>query len=188
MRQGDFVLGPVSLQVDAGERIGITGPNGAGKSTLLRLLLGRQEPDGGRASLGANVAIGEIDQARAEFSGSDRLVDRFEARVPTWSTADARTLLAKFGLRADHVERSVDELSPGERTRAGLALLQACGTNVLVLDEPTNHLDLAAIEQLEQALETYDGALLLVTHDRRMLQNVRLDRSWVVDNGRVVEL
>ncbi|ALR13698.1 heme ABC transporter ATP-binding protein [Mycobacteroides saopaulense] len=188
VRQGDFVLGPVSLQVDAGERIGITGPNGAGKSTLLRLLLGRQQPDEGRASLGANVAIGEIDQARADFAGSERLVDRFEQRVPSWSTADVRTLLAKFGLRADHVERAVDELSPGERTRAGLALLQACGTNVLVLDEPTNHLDLAAIEQLEQALETYDGALLLVTHDRRMLQNVRLDRSWVVENGRVAEL
>jgi len=86
------------------------------------------------------------------------------------------------------VEREVDALSPGERTRAGLALLQACGTNVLVLDEPTNHLDLAAIEQLEQALESYEGALLLVTHDRRMLQNVRLDRSWVVENGRVTEL
>ena len=188
VRQGDFILGPVSLQVDAGERIGITGPNGAGKSTLLRLLLGRQDPDEGRASLGANVAIGEVDQARVEFSGPGRLVDRFEARLPTWSTADVRTLLAKFGLRADHVERSVDQLSPGERTRAGLALLQARGTNVLVLDEPTNHLDLAAIEQLEQALGSYDGALLLVTHDRRMLQNVRLDRSWVVDNGRVVEL
>lgn len=188
VRQGDFVLGPVSLQVDAGERIGITGPNGAGKSTLLRLLLGRQQPDEGRASMGANVAIGEIDQARADFTGTDRLVDRFEQRVPAWSTADVRTLLAKFGLRADHVERTVDELSPGERTRAGLALLQACGTNVLVLDEPTNHLDLAAIEQLEEALESYDGALLLVTHDRRMLQNVRLDRSWMVDNGRVTEL
>ncbi|MDM2401329.1 ABC-F family ATP-binding cassette domain-containing protein [Mycobacteroides abscessus] len=187
VRQGEFVLGPVSLQVDAGERIGITGPNGAGKSTLLRLLLGRQQPDEGRASLGANVAIGEIDQARADFTGTDRLVDRFEQRVPAWSTADARTLLAKFGLRADHVERTVDELSPGERTRAGLALLQACGTNVLVLDEPTNHLDLAAIEQLEQALETYDGALLLVTHDRRMLQNVRLDRAWAVDKGCVTE-
>jgi ATPase subunit of ABC transporter with duplicated ATPase domains len=188
VRQGEFVLGPVSVQVDAGERIGITGPNGAGKSTLLRLLLGRQQPDEGRASLGANVAIGEIDQARAEFSGPGRLVDRFEQRVPTWPTADVRTLLAKFGLRADHVERAVDDLSPGERTRAGLALLQACGTNVLVLDEPTNHLDLAAIEQLEEALETYTGALLLVTHDRRMLQNVRLDRSWLVDNGQVSEL
>jgi ATPase subunit of ABC transporter with duplicated ATPase domains len=188
VRQGDFVLGPVSLQVDARERIGITGPNGAGKSTLLRLLLGRQRPDEGRASLGANVAIGEIDQARADFTGAGRLIDRFEQRVPSWSTADVRTLLAKFGLRADHVERAVDQLSPGERTRAGLALLQARGTNVLVLDEPTNHLDLAAIEQLEQALETYDGALLLVTHDRRMLQNVRLDRSWLVGNGRVADL
>jgi ATPase subunit of ABC transporter with duplicated ATPase domains len=188
VRQGEFVLGPVSLQIDAGERIGITGPNGAGKSTLLRLLLGRTQPDEGRASLGANVAIGEIDQARADFTGSGRLVDRFEERVPSWSTADVRTLLAKFGLRADHVERAVDDLSPGERTRAGLALLQAVGTNVLVLDEPTNHLDLPAIEQLEQALETYDGALLLVTHDRRMLQNVRLDRSWLVDDGRVTEV
>lgn len=188
VRQGDFVLGPVSLQVDAGERIGITGPNGAGKSTLLRLLLGRQQPDEGRASLGTNVAIGEIDQARADFTGDSRLVDRFEQFVPSWTTADVRTLLAKFGLRADHVERTVDELSPGERTRAGLALLQARGTNVLVLDEPTNHLDLPAIEQLEQALETYDGALLLVTHDRRMLQNVRLDRSWLVEGGRVTEL
>jgi ATPase subunit of ABC transporter with duplicated ATPase domains len=188
VRQGEFVLGPVSVQVDAGERIGITGPNGAGKSTLLRLLLGRQRPDEGRASLGANVAIGEIDQARADFTGPGVLVDRFEQRVPSWSTADVRTLLAKFGLRADHVERAVDELSPGERTRAGLALLQAEGTNVLVLDEPTNHLDLAAIEQLERALETYAGALLLVTHDRRMLQNVRLDRKWLVDDGRVAEL
>ena len=188
VRQGDFVLGPVSLQVDAGERIGITGPNGAGKSTLLRLLLGQQQPDEGRASLGTNVAVGEIDQARADFTGDSRLVDRFEQFVPSWTTADVRTLLAKFGLRADHVERTVDELSPGERTRAGLALLQARGTNVLVLDEPTNHLDLPAIEQLEQALESYDGALLLVTHDRRMLQNVRLDRSWLVEGGRVTEL
>ncbi len=188
VRQGDFVLGPVSLQVDAGERIGITGPNGSGKSTLLRLLLGRRQADEGRASLGANVAIGEIDQARAEFTGPERLVDRFEQKVPAWTTADVRTLLAKFGLRADHVERSVDELSPGERTRAGLALLQARGTNVLVLDEPTNHLDLPAIEQLEQALESYDGALLLVTHDRRMLKNVRVDRSWAVDNGQVSEV
>ena len=187
VRQGDFVLGPVSLQVDAGERIGITGPNGAGKSTLLRLLLGRLAPDEGRASLGASVAVGEIDQARAEFAGTARLVDRFEQQVPTWSTADVRTLLAKFGLGADHVERPVDDLSPGERTRAGLALLQARGTNVLVLDEPTNHLDLPAIEQLESALDSYDGALLLVTHDRRMLANVRLDRTWLVDNGRVVE-
>ncbi|WP_395309136.1 ABC-F family ATP-binding cassette domain-containing protein [Mycobacterium sp. AMU20-3851] len=187
VRQGDFVLGPLSLQVAAGERIGITGPNGAGKSTLLATLLGRRVPDSGRAGLGASVAIGEIDQARAEFAGPGRLVDRFERFVPDWPTAEVRTLLAKFGLTADHVERAVEELSPGERTRAGLALLQARGVNVLVLDEPTNHLDLPAIEQLEQALESYDGALLLVTHDRRMLQNVRLDRTWRVEKGQVIE-
>ncbi|GAB2978955.1 ABC-F family ATP-binding cassette domain-containing protein [Frigoribacterium salinisoli] len=185
--RGSFVLGPVSLQVAAGDRIGITGPNGAGKSTLLRLLLGRLAPDQGTASLGSSVAIGEIDQARAVLAGGRPLADAFEAQVPDWPQAEVRTLLAKFGLRADHVGRPVDELSPGERTRAGLALLQARGVNVLVLDEPTNHLDLVAIEQLEQALEGYEGTLLLVTHDRRMLETVRLDRHWHVEGGSVTE-
>ncbi|MGN6408160.1 MAG: ABC-F family ATP-binding cassette domain-containing protein [Curtobacterium sp.] len=185
--QGDFTLGPVSLQVDGGDRIGITGPNGAGKSTLLRALLGKQAPTTGTASLGSSVAVGEIDQARAAFTGDQPLADAFEAIVPEYTTADVRTLLAKFGLKADHVGRPANALSPGERTRAGLALLQARGVNVLVLDEPTNHLDLAAIEQLEQALDSYDGTLLLVTHDRRMLETVRLDRQWRVEAGSVTE-
>ncbi|MET3450260.1 ABC-F family ATP-binding cassette domain-containing protein [Curtobacterium sp. 1544] len=185
--QGDFTLGPVSLQVDGGDRIGITGPNGAGKSTLLRALLGKQAPTTGTASLGSNVAIGEIDQARAAFTGDQPLAAAFEAIVPEYTTADVRTLLAKFGLKADHVGRPASALSPGERTRAGLALLQARGVNVLVLDEPTNHLDLVAIEQLEEALESYEGTLLLVTHDRRMLETVRLDRQWRVEDGRVTE-
>jgi len=187
-RQGGFALGPVSLQVNAGERIGITGPNGAGKSTLLRALLGRQNADEGTASLGASVKIGEIDQARSLLAGTTPLATAFEALVPDWPVAEVRTLLAKFGLKADHVNRPVDELSPGERTRAGLAVLQARGINLLVLDEPTNHLDLAAIEQLEQALESYEGTLLLVTHDRRMLANVHTDRHWRVEAGQVTEL
>jgi ATPase subunit of ABC transporter with duplicated ATPase domains len=187
-RQGGFTLGPVSLQVNAGERIGITGPNGAGKSTLLRALLGRQAADAGTASLGASVRVGEIDQARSLLAGPTPLATAFEALVPDWPIAEVRTLLAKFGLKADHVNRPVDELSPGERTRAGLALLQARGINLLVLDEPTNHLDLAAIEQLEQAIDGYEGTLLLVTHDRRMLANVRTDRHWRVEAGRVAEL
>jgi len=187
-RQGDFTLGPVSLQVDAGERIGITGPNGAGKSTLLRGILGRQTPDDGTASLGASVAIGEIDQARSLLVGGRPLAETFEGFVPELNSGEVRTLLAKFGLKADHVTRPVDGLSPGERTRAGLALLQARGVNVLVLDEPTNHLDLPAIEQLEQALESYTGTLLLVTHDRRMLAAVETDRRWHVESGVVTEL
>jgi len=187
-RQGDFTLGPVSLQVNAGERIGITGPNGAGKSTLLRGILGRQAPDEGSASLGASVEIGEIDQARSLFVGERALAETFEGFVPEMNAGEVRTLLAKFGLKADHVTRAVDGLSPGERTRAGLALLQARGVNVLVLDEPTNHLDLPAIEQLEQALESYTGTLLLVTHDRRMLAAVQTDRRWRVEAGQVTEL
>ncbi|GAA2224394.1 ABC-F family ATP-binding cassette domain-containing protein [Herbiconiux moechotypicola] len=189
VRQGGFTLGPVTLQVDAGDRIGITGPNGAGKSTLLRLLLGRVPPESvsGSASLGASVAVGEIDQARAVLAGSSSLLDALSAQLPDLPAAEVRTLLAKFGLKADHVGRAVDELSPGERTRAGLALLQARGVNVLVLDEPTNHLDLPAIEQLEQALDSYTGTLLLVTHDRRMLETVHLTRRWHVAGGRVTE-
>jgi ATPase subunit of ABC transporter with duplicated ATPase domains len=154
---------------------------------LLRLLLGRVTPSSGMASVGASVAIGEIDQARAVLAGSATLSDSFEAQVPDWPVAEVRTLLAKFGLKADHVSRPVDELSPGERTRAGLALLQARGVNLLVLDEPTNHLDLVAIEQLEEALESYTGTLLLVTHDRRMLSTVRLNRHWHVEAGQVTE-
>lgn len=187
IRRGSFTLGPVSLQVNAGERIGITGPNGAGKSTLLRLLLGRQPSDEGTASLGASVQIGEIDQARSLLVGSQPLAASFEALVPEMAAGEVRTLLAKFGLKADHVNRPVDALSPGERTRAGLALLQARGVNVLVLDEPTNHLDLPAIEQLEQALASYQGTLLLVTHDRRMLATVQTDRHWRVESGQVTE-
>ncbi|WP_081747427.1 ABC-F family ATP-binding cassette domain-containing protein, partial [Arthrobacter sp. Br18] len=183
--QGGFTLGPVSLQLNAGERIGITGPNGAGKSTLLRLLLGHQEPDAGTASLGSNVAVGEIDQARGQLAEDLPLGDAFEAAVPDLAQAGVRTLLAKFALKADQVGAVVGSLSPGERTRAGLALLQARGVNLLVLDEPTNHLDLPAIEQLEDALESYTGALLLVTHDRRLLANVRLDARWEVDGGQV---
>ena len=133
------------------------------------------------------MRIGEVDQARSLLAGPQPLATTVEALVPDQSAAEVRTLLAKFGLRAEHVNRPVDELSPGERTRAGLALLQARGVNLLVLDEPTNHLDLEAIEQLEQALESYDGALLLVTHDRRMLSAVRTDRRWNVDVGRVTE-
>ena len=185
VRRGDFTLGPVSLQVDAGARIGITGPNGAGKTTLLGLLLGDLAPDTGSASLGASVAIGVIDQARSGLREDLSLADAFGEAVPDLTPADRRTMLAKFGLRADQVTSLVSRLSPGERTRAAMALLQARGVNLLVLDEPTNHLDLPAIEQLEEALGSYDGALLLVSHDRRLLAQVSLDERWHVEDGRV---
>jgi ATPase subunit of ABC transporter with duplicated ATPase domains len=187
VRRGRFTLGPVQLQVDWGDRLVVTGANGSGKSTLLAALLGRLTPDQGEARLGPGVRVGEIDQARAAFDSPTPLIAAFASHVPEWPDADVRTLLAKFGLGAEHVLRPTSSLSPGERTRAGLALLQAVGVNLLVLDEPTTHLDLPAIEQLESALESFDGTLVLVTHDRRMLESVRHTRRLVVDAGRVSE-
>ena len=183
--RGTFTLGPVSLQVDVGDRVGVTGPNGAGKTTLLRLLTEQLDPDTGRAGLGASVLVGEIDQARTGLPDGTALGAAVELALPDLTPAEVRTLLAKFGLRADQVASRVGSLSPGERTRAAMALLQARGVNLLVLDEPTNHLDLPAIEQLESALEAYDGTLLLVSHDRRLLENVRLDQRWHVEDGQV---
>ncbi|SDP28876.1 ABC-F family ATP-binding cassette domain-containing protein [Actinacidiphila guanduensis] len=187
VRRGDFVLGPVDLQVDWADRIAITGANGSGKSTLLAAMLGRTAVDEGSAALGPGVLVGEVDQARGLFRGPEPLLDAFRAPAPDLEPADIRTLLAKFGLKAGHVLRPAATLSPGERTRAALALLQARGVNLLVLDEPTNHLDLPAIEQLESALASYPGTLLLVTHDRRMLDAVHTTRRIEVEDGRVTE-
>jgi ATPase subunit of ABC transporter with duplicated ATPase domains len=185
VRPGGFTLGPVDLQIDWADRVAITGANGSGKTTLLAALLGRIPLDEGHAALGPGVVVGEVGQARDLFLGSEPLIDAFGAAAPDMTPADIRTLLAKFGLRAAHVLRSAGTLSPGERTRAALALLQARGVNLLVLDEPTNHLDLPAIEQLESALAAYPGTLLLVTHDRRMLDAVPTNRRIEVDEGRV---
>ncbi|WP_030297441.1 ABC-F family ATP-binding cassette domain-containing protein [Streptomyces katrae] len=188
VRRGDFTFGPASLQIDWADRVAITGANGAGKSTLLAVLLGRLAPDSGAATLGSGVLIGEVDQARGLFLGDEPLLEAFCAAVPDTEPAEVRTLLAKFGLKAVHVLRPAATLSPGERTRAALALLQGRGVNLLVLDEPTNHLDLPAIEQLESALEAYEGTLLLVTHDRRMLDAVHVTRRLEVVDGKVTEL
>ena len=187
VRRGEFTLGPVSLQIDWADRVAITGMNGSGKTTLLGALLGRIPLDEGYASLGPGVVVGEVDQARAVFQSGEPLIEVFGAAVPQLVTAEVRTLLAKFGLRAAHVMRPAQTLSPGERTRAALALLQARGVNLLVLDEPTNHLDLPAIEQLESALEAYPGTLLLVTHDRRMLETVTINRWIDVAEGQITQ-
>ncbi|WTO34056.1 ATP-binding cassette domain-containing protein [Streptomyces achromogenes] len=187
VRRAGFTLGPVSLQVDWADRIAVTGANGAGKSTLLGALLGRIALDSGHAALGSGVLVGEVDQARRLFHGPETLLDAFRAAVPDTEPVEVRTLLAKFGLKSDHVLRPAETLSPGERTRAALALLQGRGVNLLVLDEPTNHLDLPAIEQLESALDAYEGTLLLVTHDRRMLDAVRVTRRLEVADGKVTE-
>jgi ATPase subunit of ABC transporter with duplicated ATPase domains len=185
VRRGDWRLGPVDLEVHWADRLAVVGPNGSGKTTLLGALLGRVPLDEGTRWFGPGVVPGEVGQERRRFSDGRRgLLEVFCDAVPTLTRPQARSLMAKFGLGADHVLRPSASLSPGERTRAELALLAARGTNCLVLDEPTNHLDLPAIEQLEQALGQWEGTLLLVTHDRRLLEAVEVtERVELVDGA-----
>ena len=175
VERGAFRLGPIDLDLGWGDRIAVTGPNGSGKTTLLDALLGLVPLSEGRRWIGPGAVLGRLEQGRGEFTRGELLAD-FVA-LSGLSPEDARTLLAKVGLGADDVLRAGASLSPGERTRAVLALLTARGVNCLVLDEPTNHLDVAAIEELERALDGYDGTIVLVTHDRRFLERFRATRT-----------
>ncbi len=169
VERGGFSVGPVDLDLRRGERLAIVGPNGSGKTTLLRALLGELPLARGTRHVGPSTRFGVLEQDRALFDRDEPLLRPFGERTGLVEL-DARTLLAKFALGADELARPARSLSPGERTRATLALLAAQGANALVLDEPTNHLDLEAIEELEQALAGYEGTIVLVTHDRRFLE------------------
>jgi ATPase subunit of ABC transporter with duplicated ATPase domains len=183
--RGDWRLGPIDLEVGWADRIAIMGPNGGGKSTLLAALLGHLPLDAGRRWVGPAVRFGELDQRRRRLDPTTPLTLAFMAETGVL-TEEARSVLAKFGLTAEHAGRPVGQLSPGERTRAQLAALMVRQTNCLVLDEPTNHLDLPAIEQLEAALEDFAGTLLVVTHDRWLLETLRFDRTIEVGGGRIL--
>ena len=174
--RGSFRLGPIDLDLVPGERLAVTGRNGSGKTTLLEMLLGDQPLLEGRRTVGRRTVIGVLAQHRSGYASSDALLEAFQSRTGL-AHEPARTLLAKFGLGADHIGRACSTLSPGERTRAHLAELQFRRVNVLVLDEPTNHLDLEAVEQLELALGSYDGTLVVVSHDRRFLERVAPTRE-----------
>jgi ATPase subunit of ABC transporter with duplicated ATPase domains len=166
----------VDVDLAPGERLSIVGRNGAGKSTLLGMVLGDITLVTGTRRVGRRTVIGAIRQERAAYDGDVALVDEVVSRT-SLSSVDARTLLAKFGLGLDHVGRQGSSLSPGERTRAHLAELQARGVNLLILDEPTNHLDVEAVEQLETALAGFAGTLVVVSHDRRFLQRIAPTRE-----------
>ena len=187
VERGAYRLGPVDLEVAWADRLAVVGPNGAGKTTLIEALLGRLPLTEGQAYLGPGVVVGELGQRRDRFA-TERSLFKVVTEATGQPKSEVRSLLAKFGLGADHVSRPSEQLSPGERTRANLALFMAEGVNCLVLDEPTNHLDLVAIEQLEQALERFVGTVLLVSHDRAFLDRFRATRTIEVADGRVREV
>jgi ATPase subunit of ABC transporter with duplicated ATPase domains len=177
VRRGERRFGPWQLEIDVGDRLALVGPNGSGKTTLIDVLTGRRAVERGSVAVGPSVVIGELRQQRVEAASTGDLLGWFLAQSGQ-TTSEGRSLLAKFGLTAEHLERPPTSLSTGERTRAELALFQARGVNLMILDEPTNHLDLEAIEQLERALATYPGTLVIVSHDRRFLEHVELTRRF----------
>ena len=180
IERGDWRLGPVTLEVGARERVALVGRNGSGKTSLLHAALGRLPLAVGERYVGPGQRIGELDQLRSALASERPLVQAFRDRTGL-GESEARSALAKFGLEADHVARPPAALSPGERTRALLALLAAVEVTCLVLDEPTNHLDLEAIEQLEAALDAFDGTLVVVSHDRAFLDALHLTRTVDVE-------
>jgi ATP-binding cassette subfamily F protein 3 len=176
-----------SLEVERGDRIAFVGPNGAGKSTLLRLLLGMEQPDEGIARLGEHhVVPGYFEQNQAEALDLDRrVIDTLFEAVPDWTQTQVRSLLGSLGFSNDSVFKDVGHLSGGEKARLALALMLVRPCNLLVLDEPTNHLDIPAKQMLEEALRAYDGAALLVSHDRYFIGRVA-NRIVEVRDGELI--
>jgi ATPase subunit of ABC transporter with duplicated ATPase domains len=179
VERGSFRLGPITLDLVPGERLAVNGANGTGKTTLLQALLGELPLVSGRRRVGRSTRTGVLTQERTSYAGEACMLDEFVSRAGL-AAEPARTLLAKFGLGAEQSHRPSSALSPGERTRAQLAELQALRVNLLVLDEPTNHLDLEAVVQLESALSGYEGTLVVVSHDRRFLERLAPTRSMDV--------
>ena len=163
-----------NLEVERGDRIAFVGPNGAGKSTLLRLVMGLEQPEDGLACLGEHhVVAGYFEQNQAEALNLSRsVIDTLFEAVPDWTQTQVRSLLGSFGFSNDSVFKEVGKLSGGEKARLALALMLLTPCNLLVLDEPTNHLDIPAKQMLEDALMAYDGAALLVSHDRYFIARV----------------
>jgi len=172
------------LELRRGDRVGIVGPNGAGKTTLLRTIAGELPPLDGGLDLGRNVQLSYLAQLRDAPIPGATVLDAFLDEVPLTQAA-ARSHLARFLFRADDVFKEVSALSGGERSRLELALLFLLPSNLLLLDEPTNHLDIPAREALEAFMAGTDATLLVVSHDRRLLERV-CDSLWVVDDGLAV--
>jgi len=171
-------------QVHRGDRLGLIGPNGAGKSTLLRTLLGELTPADGRVRLGGSIRVAYYRQDLAQVPTDRTLYDVIADLRPAWERGQIQGHLGRFGFSGDEVQRRADSLSGGERARVALAMMMLARANLLILDEPTNHLDVESIEALEDAIERYDGTVMIVSHDRALLRALA-NRVWVLHDRHI---
>jgi ATP-binding cassette, subfamily F, member 3 len=178
---GRTLLSEANLEIEREEHVVLVGPNGAGKTTLIETLAGQREPAGGSVRTGHNVKIGYLSQHAETAAGSGSVLDA-AMRETGLTGPKARALLGGFLFSGNDVEKQLSDISGGEQRRLSLAILVASGANVLILDEPTNHLDIESREALEDALTEFEGAVLLVSHDRALLEAVG-SRTLVCENG-----
>ncbi len=179
---------PVTFSVSTGQRVGFFGLNGAGKSTLLRTLSGELEPISGLVQRNEDMVIGNLMQEHEDINRAKTPIQIFERRFGEEAEEKLRVLLHQFHFSMDLAETRIKYLSPGERVRVALSILVASGANTLFFDEPTNHLDLETIEALEEALEDFSGTVILVTHDRRFIEHMRLDTLFLLEKGNMEPL
>jgi len=180
---GRTLLDDFELWLERGEHVTLVGPNGSGKTTLINALTGARELDGGKLRRGHNVKLGVLSQHAEELTGGpNATVLEVTQRATGLKPNEARALLGRFLFGGEGADKPIDGLSGGERRRLSLAILVQSGANVLILDEPTNHLDLESREALEAALQAFPGSLLLISHDRALLDAVG-SRTIAVEDG-----
>ena len=181
-----MLLSDAEFNIQRGDKVAIIGPNGSGKTTLLRALLSAQPPVTGRISWGCGVKRSYYDQGSDHLDQSLTVMDTMWKAYPRMYETPLRTALGAMGLTGEDAYRLVGQLSGGERARLKLAMICLAGSNVLVLDEPTNHLDLPSKEVLQQALSEYEGTLIIVSHDRYLLDRVP-NRIFAIENGKLTQ-
>lgn len=188
LNRDHFHLGPLNLEVDYGDHIAIIGPNGEGKTTLLEFLIGKQKPENGNGfvHLGSRVNIGYLPQ-EAGFHSQDNVLKYFLEKTEI-NESNARRILARFGFSADDIRIKAQDLSPGERSRLILSTLMAREVNCLILDEPTNHLDPEALDRLEEALKNFTGTIVMVSHDRYLIDQISITKTYLMENGKLFPL